>query len=205
MLRIALTGGIGSGKTTVTEYFRDLSVIILDADEISHKLTERNSLILGKIEETFGRMVMNVDNSLNRNALRQLVFNDVESRKQLEAILHPAIRQDMETSAQLIKEPYCIFSIPLLIEIKRELDFDRVMVVETPIDIRRDRIKKRSKLSDNEIDAILTTQSSDIERRRIADDLILNNGSKEELFEKIKKLNSFYKILAGKSSDKTIR
>ena len=205
MLRIALTGGIGSGKTTVTEYFRDLNVIILDADEISHKLTKNNPLILGEIEEAFGRMVMNIDNSLNRHALRQLVFNDVESRKQLEAILHPAIQQDMESSARRIEEAYCIFSIPLLIEIKRELDFDRVMVVETPIDIRRKRIKKRSKLSDKEIDAILTTQSSDIERRRIADDLILNNGSKEELFEKIKKLNSFYKILVGKSSDKTIR
>ena len=205
MLRIALTGGIGSGKTTVTEYFRDLNVIILDADEISHKLTKNNPLILGEIEEAFGRMVMNIDNSLNRHALRQLVFNDVESRKQLEAILHPAIQQDMESSARRIEEPYCIFSIPLLIEIKREVDFDRVMVVETPIDIRRNRIKKRSKLSDKEIDAILTTQSSDKERRRIADDLILNNGSKEELFEKIKKLNSFYKILVGKSSDKTMR
>ena len=201
MLRIALTGGIGSGKTTVTEYFRDLNVIILDADEISHKLTKNNSLILEKIEETFGRRVMNTDNSLNRNLLRKLVFNNIESKKQLEAILHPAIWQDMESSAQSIEEPYCIFSIPLLIETNRELDFDRVIVIETAIDIRRERIKKRSKLSDKEIDTILATQSSDIERRKIADDLIINNGSRKELFEEIKNLNNFYKILVGNSAD----
>ena len=201
MLRIALTGGIGSGKTTVTEYFRDLNVIILDADEISHKLTKKNSLILGKIEETFGRRVMNTDNSLNRNLLRKLVFNNVESRRQLEAILHPAIQQDMESAAQSIQDPYCIFSIPLLIETKRELDFDRIIVIETAIDIRRDRIKKRSKLSDKEIDTILATQSSDIERRKIADDLIINNGSRKELYEEIRNLNNFYKSLVGNITD----
>ena len=144
MLKIALTGGIGSGKTEVTKYFRRLGATVLDADEISHELTSKNKFILGKIADTFGRSVINLDNSLNRKSLRELVFSDKGSRVKLEAILHPEIRQHMQKAANLLDTPYCIFSIPLLVETGQAQNFDRVLVVEASTNIRRQRIRRRS-------------------------------------------------------------
>lgn len=200
MLKIALTGGIGSGKTEVTQYFRKLGVTVLDADEISHELTSKNKFILGRIADTFGKSVMNLDNSLSRKNLRELIFSDKAAKAQLEAILHPEIRRHMQEAANLLDTPYCIFSIPLLVETGQAQNFDRVLVVEASTNIRRQRIRRRSNLTDSDIDAVLTAQVSDAERRKSADDLVINDGSLNELFNEIERLHTCYIRLAKRQT-----
>ena len=200
MLKIALTGGIGSGKTQVTEYFRSLDVPVLDADEISHELTSKNTPITKQIIATFGRTIVNEDGSLNRKTLHKLVFNDEKEKSQLEAILHPEIRRHMQERLNLIVSTYCVLAIPLLIETEQAQSIDRVLVVEAPTDIRRERVARRSALSKIEIEAVFAAQASDTDRRKIADDIIINDGSLSSLLKKVKKLHDFYKTLAQKGS-----
>ena len=177
MLRIALTGGIGSGKSAVTDHLRALGATVLDADEFSHQVTAKGSEVLERIGEAFGPEVLTPDGSLDRTALRQLVFDDATARVQLEAILHPDIRRRMREAAAQTDAPYCVFSIPLLIETGRTKEFDRVLVVEAPASLRRERTAHRSNLDRKQIDAIIAAQASDEERRQAANDLIVNDGS----------------------------
>jgi len=129
LLRIALTGGIGSGKSAVTDHLRALGVTVLDADEFSHQVTAKGGEALERIGEAFGPGVLTPDGSLDRAALRQLVFADATARTQLETILHPDIRQRMQETAVQTDAPFCVFSIPLLIETGRTKDFDRPVAV----------------------------------------------------------------------------
>ena len=197
MLRIALTGGIGSGKSAVTDHLRALSVTVLDADEFSHQLTTKGGEALESIGEAFGPGVLTPDGSLDRAALRQLVFADATARAQLEAILHPDIRRRMWEAAAQIDTPYCVFSIPLLIETGRTKEFDRVLVVEAPASIRRKRAAHRSNLDRKQIDAIIVAQASDEERRQAADDVIVNDNSLDALGAKVKELHQQYLQLAS--------
>ena len=196
MLRIALTGGIGSGKSEVTKCFRSLGVTVLDADEISHDLTSKDVAVINRIEDIFGKEVINSDNSLNRKALRHLVFNDRAAKAKLEAILHPKIRQHMHKAAGLVDANYCLFAIPLLVETDQTQDFDRIIVVQAPTKLRRQRILLRSNLALKEIEAIFSAQASDATRREVADDLVINDGSLKALFEKVKNLHKTYEQLA---------
>lgn len=196
MLRIALTGGIGSGKSAVTDHLRALGATVLDADEFSHQVTDKGGEALERIDEAFGPGVLNPDGSLDRAALRQLIFADTTARAQLEAILHPDIRQRMRETAAQTDAPYCVFSIPLLIETGRTKDFDRVLVVEAPTSIRRERTAQRSNLDRKQIDAIIAAQASDEERRQAANDLIVNDGSLDALNTKVKALHQQYLELA---------
>jgi len=197
MLRIALTGGIGSGKSAVTDHLRTLGATVLDADEFSHQVTAKGGEALERIREAFGSGVLNPDGSLDRAALRQLIFADAKARAQLEAILHPDIRQRMRETAAQTDAPYCVFSIPLLIETDRTKEFDRVLVVEAPTPIRRERTAQRSNLEPKQIDAIIAAQATDEERRQAADDLIINDDSLDALGTKVKELHHQYLELAN--------
>jgi dephospho-CoA kinase len=199
MLRIALTGGIGSGKSAVTEHLRALGATVLDADEFSHQVTAKGSEVLERIREAFGPGVLTPDGSLDRAALRQLVFADATVRAQLEAILHPDIRRRMQEAAAQTDAPYCVFSIPLLIETGRTKEFDRVLVVEAPPSIRRKRTVHRSNLDPKQVDAIIAVQASDVERREAANDLIVNDGSLDTLGTKVKELHQQYLELASQT------
>lgn len=199
MLRIALTGGIGSGKSAVTDHLRALGATVLDADEFSHQVTAKGGEALKRIGETFGPGVLTPDGSLDRAALRKLVFADATARAQLEAILHPDIRRRMWEAATQTDAPYCVFSIPLLIETGRTKEFDRVLVVEAPTSMRRKRTAHRSNLDRKQIDAIIATQASDEERRQAANDLIVNDGSIEELGAKVKQFHQQYLQLASRA------
>jgi len=204
MLRIALTGGIGSGKSAVTDHLRALGATVLDADEFSHQVTAKGGEALERIGEAFGSGVLNPDGSLNRAALRQLIFADATARAQLEAILHPDIRQRMRETAAQTDAPYCVFSIPLLIETGRTKEFDRVLVVEAPASMRRERTAQRSNLDRKQIDAIIAAQASDKERRQAADDLIVNDGSLDALGTKVKELHQQYLELANQPAGSAI-
>ena len=197
MLRIALTGGIGSGKTTVSDYFRKLGVPVIDADETSHEVTQSGQETVQKIVDVFGNSVLDSNGNLDRAALRNIVFGDPESRKQLESILHPEIRQRMNEAASRTQSPYCLFSIPLLIETSQHLSYDRVLVVEASEDRRRTWIQTRSNLTQNEITAILSAQASDEQRRNAADDLLINDGGIDDLHAAIDRLHRTYLALSA--------
>ena len=199
MLRIALTGGIGSGKSAVTDHLRALGATVLDADEFSHQVTAKGGEVLERIGEAFGPGVLTPDGSLDRAALRQLVFDDATARTQLEAILHPDIRRRMREAAAQTDAPYCVFSIPLLIETGRTKEFDRVLVVEAPASLRRERTAHRSNLDRKQIDAIIAVQASDEERQQAANDLIVNDGSLDALGAKVKELHQQYLELASQA------
>ena len=196
MLRIALTGGIGSGKTTVSDYFRKLGAPVIDADETSHEVTQSGQAAVQKIVDVFGDSVLDSNGNLDRAALRNIVFGDPESRKQLESILHPEIRQRMNKAANRTQSPYCLFSIPLLIETSQHTSYDRVLVVEASEDRRRSWIQARSDLTQSEITAILSAQVSDEERRRAADDLLINDGGIDDLYTRIDRLHQTYLALS---------
>ena len=196
MLKIALTGGIGSGKTTVTDYFRKLGVPVIDADETSHEVTQAGEPAVQKISDAFGDSVLDCDGNLDRTALRNIVFGDPESRKLLESILHPEIRRRMNETASRTQSPYCLFSIPLLIETDQHTSYDRILVVEASEDRRRTWIQARSDLTQNEITAILSAQVSDEQRRRAADDLLMNDGGIDDLHARIERLHQTYLALS---------
>ena len=180
MLKIALTGGIGSGKTTVSDYFRKLGVPVIDADETSHEVTQAGEPAVQKISDAFGDSVLDCDGNLDRTALRNIVFGDPESRKLLESILHPEIRRRMNEAASRTQSPYCLFSIPLLIETDQHTSYDRILVVEASEDRRRSWIQARSGLTQNEITAILSAQVSDQQRRHAADCLLYTSDAADE-------------------------
>jgi len=196
MLKIALTGGIGSGKTTVTDYFRKLGVPVIDADETSHEVTQAGEPAVQKISDAFGDSVLDCDGNLDRTALRNIVFGDPESRKLLESILHPEIRRRMNEAASRTQSPYCLFSIPLLIETDQHTSYDRILVVEASEDRRRSWIQARSGLTQNEITAILSAQVSDQQRRHAADDLLINDGGIDDLHARIERLHQTYLALS---------
>ncbi len=196
MLKIALTGGIGSGKTTVTDYFRKLGVPVIDADETSHEVTQAGEPAVQKISDAFGDSVLDCDGNLDRTALRNIVFGDPESRKLLESILHPEIRRRMNETASRTQSPYCLFSIPLLIETDQHTSYDRILVVEASEDRRRSWIQARSDLTQNEITAILSAQVSDEQRRHAADDLLMNDGGIDDLHARIERLHQTYLALS---------
>ncbi len=199
MLRIGLTGGIGSGKSAAASHFSSLGIEVIDADEIVHRLSAPGQDCFSAILKQFGKGILNTDGSINRQALGQMVFNDSTARKKLEAILHPAVRNDMEKAVQEALSPYCILVIPLLVETGFTDIIDRVLVVSADIQTRLERVKHRSKLSQEQIESIMNTQANDEERREFADDVIENNGSLDLLHQQVKKLDRKYRNLAEKS------
>ena len=197
MLKIALTGGIGSGKTTVTDRFRELGVPVFDADEVSREITRAGEPAVSRIAEEFGDSVILADGSLDRSALRAVVFKDSAARRRLEAILHPKIRRRMNDAAALTHAPYGVFSIPLLIETGQEDSFDRILVIEATQARRRQWIRKRSHLTHRQISAIFRSQVPSQLRRRAADDLLMNSGSVTDLYGQVDALHSRYLTLAN--------
>jgi len=194
MLRIGLTGGIGSGKTTVANYFSSLAIDVIDADEIVHKISVPGQQSFDAITEHFGEDIHNADGTINRQTLAKKVFKNETARKELEAILHPAVRAAMKLAVQEVRSPYCILVIPLLVETGFTELVDRVLVVTADREKRFAWIKQRNGLSDDQIESIMAAQASDEEREKIADDVIENNGSLDSLFRQIENLDRFYRV-----------
>jgi len=189
MLRVALTGGIGSGKTAVTDYLSSLGVVILDADQFAHEVTARGEEAVDEIAKILGPAVLGPEGDLDRAAVRKLVFADPEKRAALEAIVHPRVRQKMNEAAKRANTPYVIFSIPLLIETGQAENFDHVVVVETPRELRAKRVLERSGLDQDAFSAIDDAQASDAARRRAASDIIRNDDSLQSLHAQVNALH----------------
>ncbi|MCU7846643.1 MAG: dephospho-CoA kinase [Candidatus Thiodiazotropha sp. (ex Lucinoma kastoroae)] len=197
MLVIALTGGIGSGKSAVSRHFESLGVPVLDADLLAHQLVKPGFPALLEIQAVFGDQMVDAQGRLNRAALRAIVFGDPQQRHRLEAILHPRIRQTMEAWLEHQSAPYVVLVIPLLFETGQTTLADRVLVVDCDESIQIERVAKRDQLSTAQIAQIMASQVDRQTRLRGADDVIENNGSLDALIDATERLHQTYLKLAG--------
>lgn len=198
-LAIGLTGGIGSGKSVVAKAFMALGVPVICTDTIARELVEPGQSALAEITARFGNGVLRPDGSLDRAAMREQVFADADSRRALEAILHPRIRKEVGHRIAVATAPYVVVDIPLLAETGdayRPL-LDRVLVVECDATVRRERVMQRDGASADQVDAMLAAQASDAARRALADDTLVNEGSLEELADRVSALDRRYRMLAN--------
>lgn len=192
MYWLGLTGGIGSGKSTVAKMFQTLGVTVLDADAISRQLTASNGIALAPIRQIFGDAVFN-GLELNRSALREQVFHCPQKKAQLEGIMLPLIFQQLQNMMANHHGVYGVIEIPLLAEQKIfQSLLDGIIVVDGDEDTRITRVQQRSHLSKNEIKRIMATQATPIERKYIADSILHNQGNLEELKQKVCRLHRFY-------------
>lgn len=197
-LLVGLTGGIGSGKTTVANQFGALGVPLIDADEIAHLLTGPHGAAMASIRQTFGEAVIAPDGKLDRAAMRKLAFDDPQARKRLEAILHPMIRDETERQiATAAAAPYAIVVIPLLVEGGNARErFDRILVVDCPVEVQIERVIQRSGLGRDQVLAIIAAQASREQRLAQADDVLDNGGDSILLPAQVERLHKHFLELA---------
>jgi len=200
MMRVGLTGGIGSGKTAVSDYFQRLGIPVLDTDVIARQVVEPGSEVLHQICQTFGNDLLNHKGELQREKLRALVFADADRRQRLENIIHPAIRRQLQDQlvrlADSTTADYCIIVIPLLVEKNWQSQVDRILLVRADENLRGQRVKQRQSISQREIEQIMHSQTSDSERASVADDILINDGTLDELHQQIDHLHQRYLGLA---------
>jgi dephospho-CoA kinase len=198
MFTVGLTGGIGSGKSTVADCFAAHGVPVIDTDVIARDLTAPGGAALDAIRAVFGETVIQADGTLDRAALRRRVFADSAARRQLEAILHPRIRQLVGQMLATLTAPYALIVIPLLVETGGYRDvLSRVLVVDCPEDVQVARVKARSGLTHDEIKAILAAQAGRAERLAVADDIIVNTATPEALRGEVAAMHQRYLALAA--------
>ncbi len=187
-----LTGGIGSGKSTVAQLFADLGARIVDTDLISHQLTQTNGAAIQLIQQTFGPEFVNAQGALDRARMRGLVFVDSHAKQRLEAILHPLIlAQAKALTAPITDAPYTLLVVPLLFENGRYRDWlQRVIVVDCPEQLQVMRAMQRSGLSEPAVRAIMRQQIDRAQRLQLADEIIQNDGSLDSLRVQVRELHS---------------
>ena len=201
MLKVGLTGGIGSGKSTAAQRFEQLGVPIVDADVIARNVVEPGKPALEEVIATFGEKVVNSDGELDRTELRKIVFEKKEHKALLESILHPRIYDEILQQLDHLSAPYCIVVIPLLAESKRIYPLDRVLVIDLPHALQLERTSARDQQSEEKIDKIIQSQSSREKRLSLADDIVENSGTVELLHERIDSLHQKYTKLAHHFED----
>lgn len=198
-LVVALTGGIASGKSTVARLFAERGVPVLDADEAARAVVAPGSEGLAAVVEAFGRAVLTLAGELDRAALRKRVFSDPEARRRLEAILHPRIEQHLHealAAAARSHPPYVLVVIPLLAEVGPYPWIDRVLVVDVPEEVQRQRLLARDRIDAALAEGMIAAQARRAERLALADDVIDNGGSREALAAKVAELDQLYRRLA---------
>lgn len=197
-LVVGLTGGIGSGKTTVANRFAELGVTLIDADLIAHELTGPGGAAMPAIAQAFGPGVVAADGRLDRAAMRTQAFADPSARKRLEAILHPMIRAESERQLAAAASPYAILVVPLLVEGGRPRErAQRVLVVDCRPETQIERVMRRNGLPREQVLAILAAQASREQRLAAADDVVDNDGPPDGLDERVRALHERYLALAA--------
>jgi len=199
VLIIGLTGGIGSGKSTVAALFTARGIPCIDADQLTRELVEPGTSLLAEIVAAFGPDVLEINGRLDRRWLRDRVFADPAARKRLERILHPAVFAAMQARVAELDSPYCLLMIPLLIETGGERRVHRVLVVDVDETDQRQRTAARDQVPVAQIDAILATQATRDERLAAADDVIDNRGDPEALDAQVERVHQNYLELATAS------
>lgn len=194
---IGVTGGIGSGKTTICDLFsKNHGIPIVDTDMIAREVVEPGQSGLNDIVGQFGREVLDDTGRLDRAYLKRIVFSDPSKRKTLENLLHPRIEHLMSMQVKALKSLYCLLCIPLLAEGKRHKMIDRVLVVDCSEALQISRVKARDNLTEPEMMAIMRSQASRKTRRQIADDIINNDGDQSLLRQRVEELHHLYVELA---------
>ena len=187
MLVVGLTGGIGSGKSHVAGYFADLGARVIDADQIARDVVERGTSGFDEVVSTFGDSVLR-DGDLDRRALAEIVFSDAAAKRKLEDIIHPRVRRAFEESVSKLKEDeILIYEIPLLVETAAAERFDFVISVESDIESRKERLRKRG-MQPSEIDARIQAQANTQARTSVADYVIVNNSTEDLLLREVEHL-----------------
>lgn len=183
MFNIGLTGGIGSGKSTVAQWFKNKGVPVLDADKTVHRLLQTDSLTISKLVNEFGPGILNKSQQIDRTSLGKLVFRDDDARKRLERIVHPRVRQCMNEDRDALKhrgDKICVWDVPLLFESGFEKYVDEVWVVWIPRSLQISRVLARDKLSLDEVEARIDSQGSLDEKCKLADVVIDNSGGEDQ-------------------------
>lgn len=196
-LRVGLTGGVASGKTTVSLLFGALGVPVIDADQVARDVVAPGTRLLAQVFENFGTQLRRPDGSLDRSALRRLVFTDLRTRRQLEDLLHPAIRVRTELLAAKAGGQYQIHVIPLLVETHAGSQYDRVLLVDCPENLQVARLLARDGCDEQQAQAMLASQASREARLAAADDVVVNDSAAVDLTPKVAALHQQYLALAA--------
>ena len=197
MFTVALTGGVASGKSTVERLFASRGIEIIDADHVAREVVAAGTAGLADIVEVFGTDVLSADGSLDRRAMRERVFADERARRQLEAIIHPRVREVLRQRASEVHSAYGMLVIPLLVESGDYAWVNRVLVVDVPREVQRERLLKRDGISRELAEAMLNAQASREQRLGVADDVIDNSADLESLDDAVERLHRRYLQLAG--------
>ena len=198
MLLVGLTGGIASGKTLVTDYFKTLGALIIDADVLAREVVVPGSVGLDALSAHFGAGILTEEGTLNRAALRHIVFANPAEREFLDGTLHPLIRQLSEqriAAARQEGHAYIIYAVPLLLETNQQGRYDRIVVIDVPESVQLQRLLARDDSTETEAKAILAAQTSRERRLSIADDVIDNSGSKAATKVQVSNLHRQYNEL----------
>ncbi|RLJ18097.1 dephospho-CoA kinase [bacterium endosymbiont of Escarpia laminata] len=195
-LVVALTGGIGSGKSTVSRHFERLGVPVIDADLIAREQVDPGAPALDEIRERFGAAVITPMGGLDRDRMRGIVFENSAKRLQLQQILHPRIRSEMQLRLGQLDTPYAVLVIPLLLESGQNSLADRILVVDIPEDHQIERVQQRDGLKKTQIEQIIAVQVDRQSRLAAADDVISNDGGLKTLEKTVEQLHRRYLSMA---------
>lgn len=196
---IGLTGGIASGKTAVTRAFEALGIVVADADIAARDAVAPGSVGLAEIVATFGHDVLDADGKLDRAAMRRRVFDDTDARRRLEGIIHPRVRALLVEQCEAATSPYAIAAIPLLAEVGGRVTYpwlQRILVVDVPAETQRQRLIQRDGIDATLADRMIAAQATREQRLAIADDVIVNAGTLEELQQHVVALDAQYRRYA---------
>ena len=189
---IGLTGGIGSGKTAVSDTFKSLGIDIVDADVSSRRVVEKGQPALDDIQAHFGDGILDSENNLDRTKLREIIFKNPQERVWLEKLLHPKIAEHIKDQLESSNSPYCVLVSPLLLETEQKSYCSFVLVVDVPEESQIARTTKRDDVSEEQVKNIISAQIDREKRLEQADEIIINDGSMEELKEKVMVLHTKY-------------
>lgn len=197
---IGLTGGIGSGKSTVADALVARGGVLVDTDRIAHELTAPAGAAIEPIRAAFGDAVIAPDGRMDRAAMRERAFSDPQARKRLEGILHPLIRAQTDAGVAAAVSggaPYVLVAVPLLVEGGGGRGrFDRILVVDCPPEVQIERVIRRSQLERTQVEAIMAAQASREQRLAVADDVVDNGGAPDALAAQVDRLNTLYRGLS---------
>jgi dephospho-CoA kinase len=198
-LRVGLTGGVGSGKSTVSEMFAALGVPLIDADEISRDVAKPGGAAFDDVVRLFGTEAVSADGDLRRDHIRRLVFEDPGLRRRLESIIHPLVAEEIRRRAGRIRHSYCLISIPLLVETGMRETVDRVLVVDCPEELQVERTSRRDSIEAAQVLRMMQAQAGRADRLAAADDVISNDRDTDHLRKQVEALHERYLLLARES------
>lgn len=194
---LGLTGGIASGKSAAAQRFAELGVHVVDADQASRWVVEPGRPALAALVERYGVALLQADGSLNRGALRKVIFEDAEQRRWVEALLHPLIAEEIARSLTAATSPYAVFVSPLMVESGQYRITQRLLVVDAPEALRVERTLLRDHTTPEQVQAILKAQASREQRLQLADDVLVNDRDLAWLHSEVERLHTFYLTLRG--------